>query len=203
VTAGPATQAARPRDYRILVPAGWFLVGLTSDRLERSVRALVNRQFRGVDHQPALRRDLIETLLREAEQARRAGGIELYVATDAVGPLPLAASLVVTLLPDIPTPFGALSPPDWCEYLLSQGEDASLVELPAGTAVRSRRRGEPRPDDQLRNTLPTTSLDVRVPVPNSSHYLLLSFSTPVEPLADAFVELFDAIATSLRWVAGA
>jgi hypothetical protein len=29
--------------------------------------------------------------------------------------------------------------------------------------------------------------------------LLLSFSTPMDPIADAMVALFDAIAGSLRW----
>jgi hypothetical protein len=44
-----------------------------------------------------------------------------------------------------------------------------------------------------------TSLDLHVPVPDSSAWLLLSFSTPLAPLADALVGMFDAVAGTLRW----
>jgi hypothetical protein len=45
-----------------------------------------------------------------------------------------------------------------------------------------------------------TIVDYFLPVPGRPGVLALSFATPVEPLADALVLLFDAIAESLRWM---
>ena len=47
-----------------------------------------------------------------------------------------------------------------------------------------------------------TLLDVFVPLPGSTDLLVLSFSTPIEALAEALVQLFDVMAASLRWVRG-
>lgn len=38
-----------------------------------------------------------------------------------------------------------------------------------------------------------------VPVPGVPSLLVLSFSTPNLPLAEVFVELFDAMAQTLQW----
>jgi hypothetical protein len=43
-------------------------------------------------------------------------------------------------------------------------------------------------------------MDVHVPVPDSSAYLILSFSTPLNVLAEAMITLFDSIASTLRWI---
>jgi len=40
---------------------------------------------------------------------------------------------------------------------------------------------------------------VCLPVPGGAQLLLLSFSTVVDPIADAMVALFDSMAGSLRW----
>ena len=63
------------------------------------------------------------------------------------------------------------------------------------------RRREPVTDADGLSTgeLAVTRLQVYVPVPNRTEMLLLSFSTPMDPIADAMVTLFDAIAGSLRW----
>jgi uncharacterized protein YukE len=42
-------------------------------------------------------------------------------------------------------------------------------------------------------------MTANAPPPGQPGLLVLSFSTPVEPLAEALVMLFDAIAESLRW----
>ena len=44
-----------------------------------------------------------------------------------------------------------------------------------------------------------TTVDFFLPLPGRPGLLVLSFATPVEPLAEALVMLFDAIAESLRW----
>ncbi|MFG2649784.1 hypothetical protein [Streptomyces sp. NPDC048436] len=81
----------------------------------------------------------------------------------------------------------------------SRGE-VGLVNLPAaGQAVRQRRREAPDPSAQLGNTLPNTLLTYYVPIPATKSWLLLNFSTPMDPLADQMVELFDVVAGTLHW----
>lgn len=205
MTAPPSRQphadgGGPPRTYRLLVPEGWFRVDLDPDRAPGAVRALAARQFPGGDQLAQLRREFVDLLDRQCAQAQSIGGIEMYVATNSVGPLPLAASLVIVLLPEPPPGTPPLGPTEWRDELRADGHDADLVDLPAGTGVRTQTRTPPEPDDPLGRTLPTTGVEIRVPVPGSGAWLLMSFSTPVEPLADAFVALFDAVAGSLAWV---
>jgi len=48
---------------------------------------------------------------------------------------------------------------------------------------------------------PLTRLDYMMTMPGKPGMLTFAFSTPVEPLADALVGLFDAMMDSLRWIA--
>ncbi|MET8895020.1 hypothetical protein [Streptomyces albogriseolus] len=174
-----------PVDYQLLLPEGWFRIGIEPASRERSVDALVNRRFGGVDDAPHLKRRLRDKLLAQAAAAYDQGGIELYLSMKQAGALTVPASLLVMLLP----PGRA-----------SEATDASVVELAAGTARRRRRCTDAAPDDS--EVLPSVTLDYQVPVPGTETHLLLTFSTPLVQIADAMVELFDAVAGSLRWRAG-
>ncbi|MDQ0488008.1 hypothetical protein OG986_18995 [Streptomyces cellulosae] len=174
-----------PVDYELLLPEGWFRVGVEPESRERSVDALVDRRFGGADNVPHLKRRLREELLAQAAAAYDQGGIELYLSMQQAGALTVPASLLVTLLPP-----GSVT----------EAADASAVELAAGTAVRRRGcAGAGRGDGE---TLPSVTLDYQVPVPGTGAHLLLTFSTPLVQIADTMVELFDAVAGSLRWRAG-
>lgn len=69
----------------------------------------------------------------------------------------------------------------------------------AGKAVRERRKEAPDPTTQLGNELPSTLVTYYVPIPATKNWLLLNFSTPMDPLADKMVELFDVVANTLHW----
>lgn len=179
------------------------------ERRERSVDALVNRQFEGMDNAPHIKRQLRQNLLAQASAAFRDGGIELYLSLQQAGPLTIPASLLVTFLP---SPLGGSAPTveDFAAQLASGGQtEVSVVELPAGTAVRARRAtgqpgqtppaGVPGKADEV---LPSVTLDYQLPVPGTGAHLLLTFSTPLVQIADAMVELFDAVAGSLTWMDG-
>ncbi|CAL9544998.1 hypothetical protein [Streptomyces sp. enrichment culture] len=80
--------------------------------------------------------------------------------------------------------------------------EIAVEELTAGTAVRVRRLtrqpGGNGPDaPQAAHA--SVSVEYHLPVPGTTAYLLLTFSTPLEPIADAMAGLFDAIAGSLTW----
>lgn len=58
---------------------------------------------------------------------------------------------------------------------------------------------EPLPDDVLAAPRVTRSVDVFLPVPDAPRLLLLSFSTPVEPLFGPLTTLFLTIAGTVQW----
>lgn len=179
---------SRPSDYRLTVPEGWVRVDLQPGVREPALARLVDQQFRGVNNAAHLKRQAREQFLRVARYAYGNGGLELYVSLQTAGGLPLPASLVVTLTPPHDKETLRVPPDRLARELAADGGRATLIELPAGPAVRVHRRAE------------ATMLDVHVAVPESGAYLILSFSTPLDQLADAMVGLFDSIAGTLRWI---
>ncbi|MFF3616000.1 hypothetical protein [Streptomyces sp. NPDC002580] len=199
-----AAEFARPpQDYNLVVPEGWFQLPLDPDDRDRSIVALAERTFRGVDNAPHLRDQFMRDLQRRAKDAYTFGGIELYLSTLTIGPVPLSSSLLISL--PAPDEWPEVSDADeLVEHLADGGIDAGAelgaVDLEmAGRAVRHRHREAPDPQAQLGNTLPATNLTYYVQVPLTKRWLMLNFSTPVEPLADQMVELFDAVSETLHW----
>ena len=189
-------SAERPKDYGLALPDGWSRIDVRPGPRKRDIQKLLARQFRGVDAVPRLRQQIQSRLLAMAQAAHASGGIEIYICHQDILGVPVPASLVISLTPA--TPDGQTLAPQQLAETFSDGQ-AALVDLPSGTAVRTRRRNVPEPDDPSGNTLPVTNLDIYLPVPSSDRYLVLAFSTNLDPLADAMVELFDAIARTLRW----
>lgn len=179
----------RPRDYLLVLPDGWFRIDLEPGTREKAVAALVERQFRGVDNAPHLKAEAREELLATAADAFRNGGIELYVSLQTAAGFPLSAALVIILTPPHGHEHVAVTPARLADSLHGDGRQVTMMELPAGQAVRVRSEDPP-----------VTNLDIHIPVPASSAYLLLSFSTPLAPLAGALTDMFDAIAGTLRWI---
>ncbi|MFB8752105.1 hypothetical protein ACH121_32580 [Streptomyces sp. NB004] len=209
MTSSPGSQAAPPSDYRLLMPEGWFRLDIEPERRERSVDALVNRRFEGTDNAPHIKRQLRQDLLAQAAAAFREGGVELYLSLQQAGPLTIPASLLITFLP-APNSAGTLSLEDIAASLASarQGE-GEVVQLAAGAALRVRRAtggpGHAPPagmPGKTEESLPSVTLDYQLPVPATSAHLLMTFSTPLVQIADAMIELFDAVAGSLTWVDG-
>jgi len=113
--------------------------------------------------------------------------------------VPIAASCLITYLDQD----GTKIPLDGLLMdLAARGGEVTGTEIAGGPA---RHQYEVLPPD---GSLPggqepvstrVTMVDFFLPLPGQPGLLVLSFSTPVEPLADALVMLFDAIAESLRW----
>lgn len=195
-----------PQDYNLIVPDGWFQLSLDPEERDRGIVALADQQFRGIDNAPHLKKEFMRDLQRKAKSAYKVGGTELYISTLTVGPLPLASSLLIS----IP------APDEWpetsdveelAEFLSGQqgaagaeARDVSVMPLAAaGKAVRQRSKEAADPAAQMGNTLPSTLLTYYVPIPVTKRWLMLNFSTPMEPLADQMVELFDTVAGTLYW----
>lgn len=212
MTLTPQSDPMPPADYQLLLPEGWFRVHIAPERREQSVDALVERQFKGIDNAPQIKAQLRQDILRQAARAFDEGGIELYLSLQQAGPFTVPASLLVALA--LPPQGGRLPAlDDIAGRLAAEGKDSrevSVVEIAAGPALRVREEYDPardRPPTQTEKdaekdadyALPSVTLDYQVQVPRAEAILLLTFSTPLVQIADAMVDLFDAVAGSLSW----
>ncbi len=176
--------------YRLVVPDDWFAVDLEPGRRERSVAALVKRQFAGIDNAPHLKSQAHKEFLAQTEAAQAAGGLEMFLSLQQVAGIPLAASLVIFL---VPSTTREVTADELAVSLAGDERQVTVVPLPAGQAVRILRRTS-SPDESA-----SATQEMFVPVPHNSGWLLLSFATPLSPLVPALTKLFDAICTTLRW----
>ncbi|WP_405870250.1 MULTISPECIES: hypothetical protein [unclassified Streptomyces] len=199
----PGGRPARPSDYRLAFPEGWERIVLDPDRWPHRIDKLVNRGLRRTKATPQLKAALAERMKAQAEAAHANGGVEMYLVNQLIGQVPVSAGLVVTVLkPQSGTAVGDLA--DIAMSLAARtapDDEVTTTDLPAGPAVRHLYRRRPEPDDPDGNKLTVTHLDVYLAVPHADQRLLLSFSTPMEPLAEALVGLFDSIARTLQWMA--
>lgn len=188
----PAVPSAAPASFALVLPDGWWSLDLDPDATPSSAAALVEQQWRGVDNAPHLKAQARAELLERAQDARDAGGSHLYLSVGRLGGVPLSAALLVC-----PLEAGG---PDALAGLAARHPDAAWVDLPAGRAVRRQWRQPARPSGADGAVTATTCLDLQLAVPGAEdRLLLLSFRTPLEPLAEPLVALFDAIASTLRW----
>jgi hypothetical protein len=207
---------AEVNGYTLVVPDGWFSVELEAGRLERAVARLVDRQFAGIDNAPHLKAQARQELVARGEAARKSGGVEMFLSLMQVGGLPIAASLTTYL---VPSGAGQAGPDDLARALARDGGKVTVVDLPAGRAVRILRDSAPPEDwtraaqqaapgvgapdpaaQDLDQALVSREVQVFVPVPGGGGaWLLLAFAAPLGPLAPAMSKLFDAISQTLRW----
>jgi hypothetical protein len=202
MTTSTGHQAGPVSGYRLVVPDGWAAIDLAPGRRERSVIALVKRQFAGTDNAPHLKAQARQQLLAQTEAAQSAGGLEMFLSLQQVAGVPLAASLVIYLVP--PSGTHLVTAQDLARSLAGDRRHVTVVNLPAGQAVRALRRPSPpeqkeEQEEEQAEARESAILEVFVPVPHSGEWLLLSFATPLSPLVPALTKLFDAICTTLRW----
>jgi hypothetical protein len=100
------------------------------------------------------------------------------------GPLPVQASLLITLIP--PPPPGPLPIEAVALEAKKRNRSVSFMQAPAGSGIRAQGSA--------------TDISFYFSVPGSGAWLLLAFSAPEGPLAAVMADLFDAIAATLRWV---
>ncbi|MFF3376096.1 hypothetical protein ACFYXF_24465 [Streptomyces sp. NPDC002680] len=176
-----------PRDYRLLVPREWFRIDLTHDRWRAQLKTFVDHQAAGRRVTAELTRGVWTALRNTAEAGRARGAMEFFLLTTSQdGSMPV--SLLVSLMPLGETPADPQKYAAWLDMRRPEGrarDQVSVVDLPAGTAVR---------------VLGATTLDVHVCMPGGAGYLTLFFSAPVAGMFGPMERLCDAIAGSLRWV---
>lgn len=186
--------SAVPTDFRVLLPPGWVRVPVT-DRATESVVALATARARVAppEQQESVRTHLVSLLSRAVAAARDAGGVDVMLSVDAVEGVPVPASCLVSYVePESEHDLAMLA-----GQLAGPGVEVSVVDLDAGRAVR---RQSTRWAEDAAVSVVLSELAFWLPVPGRSGLLVLTFSTPSAELAPALLPLFDAIATTLRWV---
>ena len=198
-TAANGGAARTPRDFAVLLPPGWVRIKLDGSE-PVTVASLVAAKVATVD--PAQREGaralLTRTLGSALRDARAAGGLDVLISVAASHGVPIAASCLITYLDKD----GDKVPLDGLLMdLAARGGQVTGTEIAGGPAIRHQYEIVPPaaslPDDPVATRV--TMVDFFLPLPGRPGLLVLSFSTPVEPLAEALVMLFDAIAESLRW----
>jgi hypothetical protein len=198
------TDAAIARDFRIVTPPKWLALDVDPATSAGSIRRLVEGRV-GSDPRVASQRAQFTGMLQQAvATASRNGAVLAFVYADVLGDAPVGASLLVfvsatedKVLVDGEVDLDAL-------HLLVRGTaapegevvESSVVELPAGGAVRVRRRTTAV---VLGRSVPSEVVQYFVPVPGRRNTVTLNFSTPSVAVADAFCELFAAVAETLQW----
>jgi hypothetical protein len=175
-----------PRDFTVLLPPGWVRLPLDgTEEAKASAIAAAHSSQLPEPQRSQLRQGLTQLLRSALRDARAAGGIDVLISLAEREGIPLAASCLVSYLEHDGqrVPLDRLS-----DQLATGGGEVSQAHVARGPAVRHRHRDEG-----------FTRLDYFLPVPGRPGLLSLAFATPVEPLADALVLLFDAMAESLRW----
>lgn len=190
-----APRRAVPGTVGLVLPADWHVVDLTDDASRHAgVTALVDRQLPRRDDLASVRRRLQRDVEEQSRRAAQAGGRFSAYMLDSAGPVPLPAVLTAYRTP------GALRTDDDLRALAATlterlGPDGTVDAGagPLGPVLRAVAL-RPTPEDEDRPDL--LVCDYWSDPDDGAGLLLLSFSTPLVPLREAVLELFDTVAGS-------
>lgn len=204
----------RPTDYTLLLPPGWARLP-TGPAAAAAVTRLVNRRFQSVqaDKRDVIRRRVRREIIAMLDRAEAAGGIEVHMLVDPVRGQAVSAACLASYVTSA-SPGRALTAADLLPEIEAEGARVTLATVGGGDAVRRFYVTEASPElagldpatasndvESMQAALPrATHVDYVVPVPGSDGHLLLAFSTATGEVVDELVALFDAMATTLRWV---
>ena len=188
-----------PAGYALLLPPGWGHIPLLAGTEAAVDRILDDRIPAAGGQPPPLRTALRAQLLATAADARRAGGLDLYLLVAPPTTHPVDASLVVTAVPAGPEGV-APSLAELAPLLAGPHTASRVVALAhAGEALRLETSRPGHPGDPLRPA--TREVQFVVAVPGTANRLMLTFATTTGPVMDELAGLFDAMAGSFGFTA--
>lgn len=190
----------RPTDFTFLTPSDWVRIRLGDAERAADVDRLVSELTRTHPQRDSVApqiKAMVESKLRSAGQED--GAIEVHLSFSRLptdqGDLPLAASLLVHLSPFPP---GSTTAELLTSFAASGRGAGEVVAHDSGPTGRREWNTTTPVDEKVEaQTLVVQRL---LPSPDSSVYVLLTFSTPLLVLSDPMRELFDAISESFRWI---
>lgn len=204
----PAADTVAAHRLAMVTPGDWIVLPLDPKTRDRRIARLVEREVGREDRVAHLRRQTIVELRKIAAQAARRGAFFAAVSSRIAGDKPMAASVIALMMSAADEREAQLlHDPDALALVLDAEEPGaetlqrSIVDLQVGRAIRLRRRVGTGIHDQEGREAPAENVQFFVPLPEVDTLLALVFSTPILPLADAYAEVFDAMAMSASWVA--
>jgi hypothetical protein len=198
-----------PIGFSIAVPSSWFEIDLRPATRDSSIATLVGDRVSAVPELREHRATITRMLRKQARTAAEGGAVycACMLETSAAGSLP--ASVTVSLAPgplaggDDPDRFAALL--DSLQVKEAKSEDdtwsrVTIVDI-AGVGKCARQLGMedvelPEGAGWIRVVLMQTFLVL----PGRNRVIIVSCSSPVLPIADAWFDMFDAITGTLRLV---
>jgi hypothetical protein len=189
-----------PNSYTVVLPPGWIRVSLTGG-VDDAVRDIADRMFRHVPRDAFTdRRREMEDLLRDMVRRARAGnGLDLYLPVEPMHGRLVSASFVVggVMLPD------EIDAIESVALLGNLAADGRIADVGGAPGVRTERIEAENPGQG--GFAASRRVDYMVAVPGDDRrWITVTFSTPGggapdDVVADALVQLFDAIMTTFRW----
>lgn len=192
--------------FAIVLPTNWELLDLDPRTRDRSVQRMVTRGLGKADHLARLRHEAVVAYRRMLVDAEDNGAFLAANVSETVAGTVLAASVLAFFVPlprgEDGTPMSGVEEMSVALGQPAEGERAlevSIVELAVGRAVRVRAlaRSELTGSDGRHPEVQVVRFFV--PAPDLGGMLVMAFSTPSLFAADAFAELFDALARSASW----
>jgi hypothetical protein len=201
----------RPTGYTVVLPPGWYQIPVR-DGTADAIRKIVDKTFahppEGVprDRVTPYRLELERRLSEAARQARRGGGVHLYLPVEMRHGALMAASFVVS-----EGSLGSLEDirPELVVSYLASGNAATgadgnqPVTVDGAPGLRMERTAPAKPSDGI--DYGSRRVDYVIPVPDEQdRWLVVAFSTlgggdPDDEYARILAELFDAIMSTFRW----
>jgi hypothetical protein len=176
-------------------PAAWWDLDLDPATRATSMDRLLAERAPG--REGAVR----PTLEAATDDAVAHGAVFASIFADTFDGKAVSASLVVSVV-DAEAGDEADFDPDGLRLAIAQGLTAEFRADGAAAEVRTIEAG---PAARVRSRVPLAggpevgTVQYFVPFPRADRLAVLTFSTPNVGLADAFAEVFDAIASTLQW----
>lgn len=191
-----AQQRRRPRDFTFVMPEDWFRIRMEPAHRERDIDALVDLLTARRSDKDSLAPELRE-MARNMTRFADPHAVELYLSLTERAGFPVACSMTVSVVE--PQPAVASASAVVASFLVAYPEaETSTGELNDEPTGRVARRIPAKIDDK--NSFDTIVVQHLFPVPTTTGFVLLDFSTPLVNVAEPMTALFDVIASSFRWV---
>lgn len=198
--------SAAPR-FSLRLPQTWFDFDVWRATRTGEITRMVDRRIAELPELRPHRSAILRGLRQLAAEAERRGAVYGAASADRAGDDALLASLMVFTTRGMPEP--ALNTVEAIAAQITavprsgrrlDWRDVTLVEMAAGRAVRVRAVTTTSADGTA--ALPAVSMQTLIPVPGSERILDVALTSPQLSLAEALLDLFDAISSTLAWEAG-
>lgn len=203
---GPTQSADR---FSMAVPSGWVILPLDPATRDRRIAGMVKHRIGKEDRHAYLRRQYVLKIRKVVAEAANNGAFFLAVHSGAIKGVPMMASVIVSMLPQVSDAAGnVLTDPAAlaADAATGRGEaskgetlEHSVVELQVGSAARIHRRAPIGIKAEDGREVIGETIHYYVPLPEARRTLAMVFSTPLLSVADAYTRLFDVMALSARW----